>query len=227
MKKIYLLIFVLIFSSISVFSFETVDMNKIKNAITDENSEFFYPKLFERYSNHDTTLNLEQYRHLYYGHALQPYYNPTISRMGDSARTLRQTLNSSNPDFKRVAELARFVLRLDPFSIDAMYILGIAYEILGEEKYLNIFIDKFTKIVQTVLMSGDGKTPETAFTVVSLSDEYAFLNAVGLKSKEQALVEHNGKFYDLITLEKSEEIELDSVYFNIELYYGKGLNIKR
>jgi len=229
MKKLLFIFTMFIMSNISTFSYvyESVDMEKIKKAITDEKSAFFYPTLFERYSNNDTTLNLDEYRHLYYGHALQQYYNPIVSRNDDSARTLRSALNSPNPDFKRVSELAHFVLRLDPFSIDAMYILGVAYEILGDEINMNIYIDKFTKIIQTIIGSGDGKTPESAYTVLSISDEYAFLNALGLKYKSQALIQSNGKPYDHITVEKDEELGIESLYFNIELFFGKGLNPKR
>ena len=226
-KLLYIFIFIISYSTSLSYVYESVDMEKIKSAISDEKSDFFYPALFERYSNNDTTLNLDEYRHLYYGHALQQYYNPIISRNDDSARTLRSTLNSPNPDFKRVSELALFVLRLDPFSIDALYILGVAYDVLGDEINMNIYIDKFTKIVQTIIGSGDGKTPESSYTVLSISDEYAFLNALGLKYKSQALIQSNGKSYDHITLEKDEELGIESLYFNIELFFGKGLNPKR
>jgi hypothetical protein len=228
MKKLLFIIMIIITLNSTSYGYvyESIDIEKIKTAIQDEDSEFFYPVLFERYSKNDTTLNLDDYRHLYYGHALQPYYNPTISRNDDSARSLRNTLNSPNPDFKRVNDLANFVLRLDPFSIDAIYILGVSYEILGDEKNMNIYIDKFTKLVQTIIGSGDGKTPESAYTVISISDEYAFLNALGLKYKSQALIQANGKPYDHITVEKDEELGIESLYFNIELFFGKGLNLQ-
>ncbi|MBX3044373.1 MAG: DUF4919 domain-containing protein [Candidatus Kapabacteria bacterium] len=224
-KQFYITIFFAIIST-NLFSqnFESVDINKIKAEITDENSDYFYPKLFERYSENDTTLTLDEFRRLYYGHALQPYYNPNISRTDDSARTLKDLLRNRSNDFGRLNNLCKFVLRLDPFWIDALYILSISSEMLGDLETSEYAVYKHTMLLRTILQSGDGRSYQSAFTILSISDEYSLLNALGLKFKEQALMHNDGKPYDYLAVEPDDELEIEGLYFNIELFFGKGLS---
>lgn len=219
-----LLTLILMFVSTSINSqvYETVDMLKIKKAISDENSPYFYPTLYSRYSDNDTSLNLVEYRHLYYGHALQPYFNPNLSKRNDSMLALRKYLNAGEVDFKRVIEMANFVLRLDPFYIDGIYMLSIAYDKIGDRVNTALWIDKYSKIIRTIWYSGNGQTPETAFTVLSTADEYSLLESMKVKYKERSPVQINGKPYDLIRVEPNEK-GYETIYFDIELFYGKDL----
>ena len=49
----------------------TPDFVKIEAEIKNENSNFYYPKLFERYLKGDTTLTVEDYHYLYFGYSFQ------------------------------------------------------------------------------------------------------------------------------------------------------------
>ena len=44
-------------------------------------------------------------------------------------------------------------------------------------------------LVTSIVTSGDGKTPKTAYKVVSVSEEYTVLNHIGANLKKQSLVE--------------------------------------
>jgi hypothetical protein len=206
-------------------SFEAVDMEKIRNEITNEESKFFYPAIFDRYINNDTTLSLEDYKHLYYGHALQPYYNPTLSKTDDSARILRNYLNSNTPDFERVASLAKFLLRLDPVSLDALYVLSIASDVVDKKEISEIYSSKYTKFLQVILGSGDGKSIESAYKVITLADEYFLIKALDLKFREHK-ADINNSNHDIIVVEKPEDSSLDTIYFDSELFITQEKKIK-
>ena len=46
--------------------------------------------------------------------------------------------------------------------------------------------------------AGDGKTAATAFTVISVSEEYELMRAMGVKVAQQSLINQGGHVYDLL-----------------------------
>ncbi|MDT3740303.1 MAG: DUF4919 domain-containing protein [Candidatus Kapabacteria bacterium] len=221
---IVLLILITSLNLLNSQEFQSVDIKKIEAEISNENSPFFYPSLYVRYSDNDTTLNFEEYRYLYYGHVLQPYFNPNLSSGNDSVMALRKYLTGEDVDLKRIMQLAEFSLRLDPFYLGGIYILGVSYDKSGDSVNANKWGDKYLKIIKTIWNSGDGKSSESAFKVLSVSDEYAFLEALGLRYKEKTLITIGGKTYDIITVEENK-LGFEKVYFDLELFYDKDLRI--
>ena len=68
-------------SSMHIYSAETAtveipDMEKIENAVRDSRSPYYYPDLMKKYLGNDTTMTLQDFRHLYLGYASQEDYNP-------------------------------------------------------------------------------------------------------------------------------------------------------
>ena len=55
---------------------EIPDMEKIENAVRDSRSPYYYPDLMKKYLGNDTTMTLQDFRHLYLGYASQEDYNP-------------------------------------------------------------------------------------------------------------------------------------------------------
>ncbi len=68
----------------------------------------------------------------------------------------------------------------------------------------------------------DGLSYETAVKAKSVKDEYLFIgqNCNDCKVKSQSLTEHNGKPFDVITVEKTDGTTL-KYYFDIKSFYGK------
>ncbi|HEX7183038.1 MAG TPA: DUF4919 domain-containing protein [Thermoanaerobaculia bacterium] len=72
-------------------------------------------------------------------------------------------------------------------------------------------------VLDSILQSGDGKTLDTAFQVIALSEEYAVMRHFGLRITEQALVHGGGGHsYDLLKGEDPESGSIRDVYFNID-----------
>ena len=54
-----------------------VDFDRVKKVSQDPRSRYYFPRLEKLYrSNTDTTMNLEDFRNLYYGYMFQEDYNP-------------------------------------------------------------------------------------------------------------------------------------------------------
>ena len=80
-------------------------------------------------------------------------------------------------------------------------------------------------ILDSVLRSGDGNSPETAYKVIAISEEYAVLSHLGLQPGMQALLDVKGKSYDLFKGLDAEGQFAREVYFDIDPIQ-KGLDKK-
>jgi hypothetical protein len=67
----------------------------------------------------------------------------------------------------------------------------------------------------------DGSSPEKAIIVDSIAEEYTWVreNCPGFAPSMQALVHHNGKPFDVLTLRAATGAERQ-VYFDISSFFG-------
>lgn len=214
MKKIFLYILLL---GITVgfaqnSSIKKPDYDKIKNNITQKNSNLYYPKLLEKFNNADTTMTLKEKRHLYYGFIHQKNYSPyTRSDYTDSLRITLKKKNYNPKDLKNIVKFSDSLLRHNPFSIKA-----INYKIYAEKQMndsINLLKDytKMRIVTDAMLSSGDGRSKETAFYVISPTHEYSLLSLLGYKfGGEQSLIDH----FDYLTLAENDE-GLKGLYFDV------------
>lgn len=226
MKILINLFFVFIFSNfLFAEKFEIVDIEKIKNEISSESSPFFYPELYSRYSSHDQLLKVEDYRYLYYGNAVQPYFAPNLSKRDELSNSFKEFINSEKIDYNKAIEMANFILRFDPFYLPAIYLLSTSYYKAGDTLNSKIWYDKYSKIIQAILQSGNGQTPQTAYKVLSVDDEHTILLALKLESSEREFIEISGKPFHLLRI-KSNPKSIENIYFDIDLFYIKSLQNK-
>ena len=85
--------------------------------------------------------------------------------------------------------------------------------------------DAFFGLVDSIIQSGDGKSPETAMTVIEIREEYDVLDVLGFEQESQTLVEKDGKRFDFLVAKNSETGETRDFYFNIDLFYDKAIEI--
>ncbi len=71
-------------------------------------------------------------------------------------------------------------------------------------------------LAQSELNSGDGKSPETAFHVVTLNEERFILTALGVNAPQQALISANGHSYDLMSGTYTKTGEPAGIYFLVD-----------
>ena len=73
--------------------------------------------------------------------------------------------------------------------------------------------------IAKIMASASGQSPETAYKVNSVSDEYAILRALGLRPVSQSLVTQ-GKPYDVIEAEAADG-KKQTLWFDISKFFGK------
>ena len=76
-------------------------------------------------------------------------------------------------------------------------------------------------VLDSILKSGDGKTPATAYVVIAISEEYALMAHLGLRVAGQHLLNDDaGHSYDLLNGINPKTRAAQEVYFNIDALMG-------
>ena len=219
---ILLLLLIGITKSISqTNSFKAPDYKEIKKEIQKSDSKFNYKKQLQRLQDCDTTLTNEEYRYLYYGYSFQPEYNP-YSRSADEEALSKyyKSEKIEDKDYPEIIRLASHSISKDPFDLRQMNFLAYIYHLSGDEVMAKKVSAKFQGIFQAILSSGDGKTCETGFHVLTVGHEYVFLNVFELQSVSQSLVDH----CDYLAFEKGK-YKADGIYFDITVMQEKEMEV--
>lgn len=173
-----------------------------------------YADLLAKLKAGDTKID---YMALRYSYAETDDYDGYGGAPNDARRSMIQAFNARDCD----AALKHANAILDVFYIDIDTHI-VASRCYGEK--LDIGKSGFHRAVangleQSILASGDGKTPETALVVVLIDEEYYILRSKNLKMSSQSLVHKDGHAYDLMaaTDEKGNKV---SLYFQIDCIFG-------
>lgn len=117
MKRTALLYGVLLaFAALPLAAQQAPDNDAILRETIDKGSPYYYPAIYMRYMSGDTTLTLEDYRHLYYGYAWQPGYKP-FETPAAKDRILNILAKDSlvEADYLKIVEYGREVMRSEPY----------------------------------------------------------------------------------------------------------------
>lgn len=137
-----------------------------------------------------------------------------VCENGRSERTWFELV--SNARWEDVLTLSRAWLSHCPVDIDAHLVTAAALTKLSRENEAEPHTRWFRGLVGSVLASGDGRTPETAWVVISVAEEYSVLRALRLDIKKQALVEHK---IDALTVESPSGT--GTVYFDPAAHFRR------
>ena len=214
MKKAAILLFLF---TVNLFAqaedYRAPDYNAIEKASKDKKSAFHYDRLIARYHSADTTMTLDEKRHLYYGYSFTDAYAPY--GRSESETALRELLTKESvdsEDLKKILELTDDILRQFPFSLRTKQYRIYTYRELGmtaEAERENIQAEM---IIDAILSTGDGTSKEKAFYVINTSNEYEILGVLGFEfGGSQSLVDHR---YDYLTLSENP-YRLKGFYFDV------------
>lgn len=210
------------------------NVDSIKAELRRPGGQFEYKMLKSRFLKLDTTLTREQLWYLIAGNCSEePGYSgfavggtwEEIDKLDDKKK-YKQALKKSE------LLLADFPASLSLINL-ARYFAGESGQKEKESYYSNLL----SLLLKGSFRLGDGKTAETAITVVMPRDEYFIANALGLKVKMQRLIHgENGNMYDVLTLTprpRKGEAESDTsdpkqeleLYFNITAYFASTMSL--
>src|SRR5262249_6041170 len=91
-------------------------------------------------------------------------------------------------DVKDVLAASRPWLEQCPVDIDAHLIRAVALKQLGRVAESDHHIQWVRGLVDSILTSGDGRTPQTAFVVISVAEEYSILRVLKVRPIRHAML---------------------------------------
>lgn len=207
-------IFIFYFTTIQAQEVSKPDYAGIKRVTTNRQSPLFFRKLMDRYLQNDTTLSLLEYRCLYYGFTLQEDFIPYQGEnqpLIDCRRNLLQT-SADKTLCAHAIDIAQNVLDDNPFHLPAINMMALAHLQLGDTLSYNLWDIKQKGILDAILSSGDGDTPETAFHVTNIEHEYEIINRLGLIIESDSLCDENIEYLKVKENSSGER----GFYFNFE-----------
>ena len=194
------------------------DYEQIKLNTENKESDFYYAKLWDKFQQGDSTMTIDESRHLYYGHVFNENYSPYSSAY-DSKR-VNAILNKDEPTTKEWEELVSLLntsLSAEPFNCRHLYYQTFAYDALKKPADAEKNITKIQCVVSALTSTGDGLTKETAIHVIAVPSEYDYLFLNNLSMNRQALV--NGG-YDVLYLNPNED-GLEEMWFDVNQSLNK------
>lgn len=199
-------------SAQDVIVMEIPNLKKIEAAIRDFNSDFYYPTLMKRYVDNDTTLTMNEFRHLYLGYSFQEGYNPyRISPYIEKLTPLYTLHEHTEKECDDIIKYATLAIGDFPFDLRQINMLIYAYKQKGMNHTAAVWEYKLRSIVNAILSTGDGKSPQTAWYVIYPTHEYDVVNRMGFTGAKYNFVEPS---FDYLEVEKNL-LNVKGYYFNV------------
>ena len=191
-----------------------IDFDQIKRNINDKKSQYYYPTLVDRLLKDDSTLTYKDYKHLYYGSVFQDYYHP----YGDSFSKKEFSEVYSTGNNQKIIEKGILVLQENPVDIEVTLKILLAYLEEGDTAMARVYGLKYYSFLDVIYASGDGESIETAYVVITVTDEYRIVGDLNLSVKEQYLIDD----CDLLRFEKKGQRrvrgkKIKQLYFNVHM----------
>ncbi|MFC0410001.1 DUF4919 domain-containing protein [Roseomonas elaeocarpi] len=156
------------------------------------------------------------YTALRMAYAAGPSYDPMAGSPRNQAEVSRALVAQD-----WTGALAQAEAQLDQFWLDGeMHLLAVlAAERLGNKEVAERHAVAGAGLIRSVLRSGSGVSPASAFTVINIGEEYTLLKTMKLQRTRQALIRENGHAYDQLTA-VSADGRTAQVYFNVDLLFA-------
>ena len=133
----------------------------------------------------------------------------------DDEKSMEKSLRDK--DYGKAIEEAEKVLASEYVNLDAHYVEFVSYRELGQVDKAQYHRAVFKGLIDSILHSGDGKSPETAWVVISVPEEYVVLGVMGYKPSEQSLIGKNGHMYDMMKVKRVDDGSDATFYFNTDI----------
>lgn len=195
------------------------DNDMILAEIIEPASPSNYLSLFSRYTVGDTTLNLEDYRRLYYGFVWQDAYKP-FEPVPARERLLMlfEKKGHTVDDCLQIIENAKEVMRSDPFSPSNINFMIYAYGAIGDTVNERINYHRLRMIEQAILSTGTGVKEASPWHIINFAHAVDIMGGMDLPYKKAMVVSRSVEFFPLIGRGPQGE---KGYYFNFERVYWK------
>lgn len=172
-----------------------------------------YPALLAKIKSGDTNVD---FRALRLAYTQTPHYSP----YGEDNNTAPMFRALNEKAYPKVLEHARLIHEKNFTDMDAHFASRIACGELGERKCYDNHHATLVKLIDSIIDSGDGATPESALQVITTREEYVILNVLQLEPKQQKLQQIGDKAYDVFEVLDPQSNQTLVLYFDVTIPYN-------
>ncbi|MBI5576325.1 MAG: DUF4919 domain-containing protein [Deltaproteobacteria bacterium] len=173
-----------------------------------------YGELLDKVKKQDRSIDFTEFRIAY---AATKEYNPYSDDSTDREKMFNALRDAM---YDKALDAAQRILGKKYVDIDAHTVCRIAYKQMRENDKSAYHAFVAGGLIDSILDSGDGTSPETAFVVIDTGEEYVLLRVLGLRSVKQGLIASNGHNYDKLEAMEPKTGKTMDVYFNIDIPFG-------
>ena len=102
-------------------------------------------------------------------------------------------------------------------SPDAHVAKSNCYRAAGDSAKADFHKAIYLGLINSILAKGDGTTAESAYTVVTIEEEYAVMKALGYTAWAQTFVRQNEHTYDVVSGTNDRSKSSAKFYFNVDI----------
>lgn len=218
MKKLYILLLLMLLpfaifaeGEDEALNYTVPDFEQIEQDVIEPESHYYYPNLFKRFWEGDTTMTATELERLYYGFSFQEDYDPyrDVKYNREKATDLYTKESHTQEECNIIIANAMKVLADFPFELRQMKLLSYAYTQKGDKAQADMWEYRLRQILSVIISSGDGISPESAWYVISSIHPYDVIYCFGLTPIDYIFVE---PMYDFIEVENAP---VEGYYFNV------------
>jgi len=136
----------------------------------------------------------------------------------EGVEALRAALQGEN--MHAALEAAYDLLAYDYLDIEAHMAADYVCVQLGDEAQSAYHRTFARGLIDAILATGDGRGFGSAWIVLSIPEEYTVVRILGLRSTGQRLVQQDGHWFDVLSVQNPATGEAQEMYFNIDLPRG-------
>jgi hypothetical protein len=206
-KKIFLALVTLLFVPLSLVAQETTTQAPAKQ---DPVTKTTYATLLERVKKQAPGVNFTDLRMAY---TETKEYSPYRGQ-SEARKKMFASLNAK--DYAAALAASEKMLAANYLDLNGHFGASVSNRELGQADKADFHKYVFQGLLDSVNDSGDGKTMETAFVVITTDEEYVWFNVHGLRVESQALIKDKGHNYDKMIATDPKTNETVTFYFNID-----------
>lgn len=148
-------------------------------------------------------------------------YNPLLNQTPEH-KVVFQEIKAEN--WVQSAADAEAALAVDWTDLNMHMLAALAYHRLGEEAKAKPHVQAATGLFKSILHSGDGKSPKTAYSVITISEEYSVLGILHLTRTKQELLKIDGHQYDRLDVASAQGLH-DPLYFQVDRPFAGSVKV--
>ena len=174
------------------------------------NKDLSYDEMVKKVEAGDTSVDFGDMRMKY---AASTRYEPESG--SDEIKAMYQKLRAK--DYQGALDEANTLMKIQYVSLDAHMGASAAYKGLGNAAAAQAQHDIAAGLLKSILASGTGTSTETAYKVISVAEEYAFMRAMGYVPGTQSYLQERNKSFDKMEMTDTKDNSTVTVYFDVTL----------